>query len=30
MVTAGPVVGEEMAREGSTSGKKYWTGASNG
>jgi hypothetical protein len=26
MVTAGPVVGEEIAREGSSSGKNYWTG----
>ncbi len=26
MVTAGPIMGEEIAREGSTSGNSYWTG----
>ena len=26
LATAGPVVAEEMAREGSTSGRAYWTG----
>ena len=27
LAIAGPVVGEEMAREGSDSGKTYWTGS---
>lgn len=27
LATAGPVVGEEIAKEGSASGKTYWTGS---